>query len=94
MISLLSSLDKTSGRATHVYNGAADAAVLVEINKDKQKMVSALVKDNEAGSPGYTAGATILVSRSDLDPLEYAARAKVSTISHWSCGNFFLVAVM
>ena len=41
-------------------------------------MVPALVKDDEAGSPGYTAGATILVSRSDLDPLEYAAMAKVS----------------
>jgi hypothetical protein len=42
-------------------------------------MVPALVKDDEAGSPGYTTGATILVSRRDLDPLEYAVMAKVST---------------
>ena len=94
IILLISSLTKTKGKATHVYNGAADAAVLVEINKHDQKIVPALVKDNEAGSPGYTTGATILISRCDLEPLEYAATAKVSKKSHLSCGNFFLAVVM
>ena len=79
IISLISSLTNTNGKATHVYKGAADAAVLVEINENDQKMVPALVRNDEAGSPGYTTGATILVSRRDLDPLEYAAMAKVST---------------
>ena len=79
IISLISSLTKTKGKATHVYKGAAEAEVLVAINENDRKTVPALVKDNEAVSPGYTTGATILVSRRDLDPLEYAAMAKVST---------------
>ena len=62
-----------------MYKGAADAAVLVETNESDQKMVPVLVRNDEAGSPGYTTGATILVSRRDLDPLEHAAMAKVST---------------
>ena len=37
IISLISSLTNTNGKATHVYNGAADAAVLVEINEHDQK---------------------------------------------------------
>ena len=79
VILLLSSLAKTKGKATYVYKGATYAVVIVEINQHDQKMVPALVKYNEAGSPGYTTGATILVSRRDVGATEYAAMAKVST---------------
>jgi hypothetical protein len=37
IILLISSLTKTNGKATYVYNGAADVAVLVEINEHNQK---------------------------------------------------------
>ena len=89
IVFLISSLTKTKGKATHVYNGAIDTAVLVEINEHDQNIVPALVKDNEASFPDYTTGATILASRCDLEPIEYKAMANVSTKSHLSCGNFF-----
>lgn len=52
-------------------------------------MVPAQIKNNRVASPGYTTGATILVSRRELDTIKYAAMAKVSRKKHPVMWEFF-----